>query len=147
MKKAVVFLSAFLLMISAISCSRGKHEISTIESEIKTLLARQQAAWNDQNIEGFMEDYWKSEDFTFQSGNNRLHGWGTLLNRYKNSYSGENWGKLDFTDIQIKSLSSDYAYALGRYKLTIKDSTKEGLFTIILQKTPSGWKIIHDHSS
>ena len=94
-----------------------------------------------------MEDYWKSEDFTFQSGNNRLYGWQSLLNRYEKSYSGENWGKLDFTDIQIKVLSNDHAYALGRYKLTYKDSTKEGLFSIILQRMPAGWKIIHDHSS
>ena len=147
MKKAVVFLSAFLLMISAISCSRGKLDISTIESEIQTLITRQEAAWNDKNIEGFMEDYWKSEDFTFQSGNNRLYGWEALLNRYKKSYSAENWGNLDFTDIQIKVLTNDYAYALGRYKLTLKDSAKEGLFTIILKKMPAGWKIIHDHSS
>ncbi len=29
------------------------------------------------------------------------------------SYSGEKWGKLDFTDLEIKVLSNDIAYVLG----------------------------------
>jgi len=94
-----------------------------------------------------MEDYWYSENFTFQSGNNRLHGWQALLSRYKTSYSGENLGKLNFTDLEIKVLSNDHAYVLGRWKLIFKDSSKEGLFTIIFQRMTEGWKIIHDHSS
>lgn len=94
-----------------------------------------------------MEDYWKSENFTFQSGNNRLHGWEALLSRYKKSYTGENWGELDFTDIEVKVLTKSYAYVLGRWKLTFPDSVKEGLFTIIFQRRSEGWKIIHDHSS
>jgi len=95
----------------------------------------------------FMEDYWKSENFTFQSGNNRLLGWNALLSRYKKSYSGEKMGELDFTDIEIKILSNDIAYVLGRWKLALKDSSNEGLFTIIFNRKPEGWKIIHDHTS
>lgn len=94
-----------------------------------------------------MEYYWKSDDLTFQSGNKRLHGWNSLLSRYKESYSGENMGNLDFTDIEIKVLSSDFACVLGRWKLAFKDSLKEGLFTIILQRFTEGWRIIHDHTS
>lgn len=147
MKKKIGLLSTFLLVIFIISCSRTGHDISAAEKEIQSILTSQKAAWNEKNIEGFMEDYWKSENFTFQSGNNRLHGWETLLNRYKQSYSGKNWAELDFSDIQVKIIGKDYAFALGRYKLTSQDSSKEGLFTIILQRMPDGWKIIHDHSS
>lgn len=147
MKKKIGLLSTFLLVIFIISCSRTGHDISAAEKEIQSILTRQKAAWNEKKIEGFMEDYWKSENFTFQSGNNRLHGWETLLNRYKQGYSGKNWAELDFSDIQVKIIGKDYAFALGRYKLTSQDSSKEGLFTIILQRMPDGWKIIHDHSS
>lgn len=118
-----------------------------MEGEIRNVLNRQKASWNEKNIEGFMEDYWKSENFTFQSGNNRLHGWEALLSRYKKSYTGENWGELDFTDIEVKVLTKDYAFVLGRWKLAFKDDVKEGLFTIVFQRMREGWKIIHDHSS
>ena len=147
MKKIMVLLSVATLFILSFSCSESALDIPKIEGEIRTVLDRQKASWNKKNIEGFMEDYWKSEDFTFQSGNNRLHGWEALLSRYKKSYTGENWGKLDFTDIEVKVLANNYAFVLGRWKLIFKDDVKEGLFTIIFQRMSEGWKIIHDHSS
>jgi beta-aspartyl-peptidase (threonine type) len=118
-----------------------------IKSELFKILDIQKAAWNKQDILGFMAYYWKSEEFTFQSGANRLHSWKALLERYQKSYSGENWGVLDFTDLEVKVISNDYAYVLGRWKLTIKDTKKEGVFTIIFRRFPEGWRIIHDHSS
>jgi ketosteroid isomerase-like protein len=138
--------TVFLLSI-IFSCAKPAPDIQKIKGEIRAILDRQKASWNKKSIEGFMEDYWKSEDFTFQSGNNRLHGWEALYSRYMKNYSGENWGELDFTDIEIKVLSNDHAYVLGRYKLAFEDSLKEGLFTIIFQRRSDGWKIIHDHSS
>jgi ketosteroid isomerase-like protein len=118
-----------------------------IENEIQTVIEKQKIMWNEGSIEGFMGYYWKSEKFTFQSGNQRLQGWDALLSRYKTSYSGENMGELDFTDIEIRVLSNDFAYVLGRWKLKLKDTLREGLFTIIFQRMREGWRIIHDHTS
>ncbi len=118
-----------------------------IENEIQSVIDKQKILWNEGNIEGFMGYYWKSEKFTFQSGNQRLHGWEVLLSRYKTSYSGEDMGVLDFTDVEIRVLSSDFAYVLGRWKLKLKDTVREGLFTIIFQRMSEGWRIIHDHTS
>jgi uncharacterized protein (TIGR02246 family) len=146
-KKIILLLNMSILFIPLLSCSRSALDMPKMEGEIRAVLDRQKAAWNERNIEGFMEDYWKSENFTFQSGNNRLHGWEALLSRYKKSYTGGNWGELDFTDIEVKILTKNYAYVLGRWKLTFKDSVSEGLFTIIFQRRSEGWKIIHDHSS
>lgn len=147
MKKIIFLLNMSILFIPLFSCSRSPLDMAKIEGEVRTVLDRQKISWNEKNIEGFMEDYWKSENFTFQSGNNRLQGWQALLSRYKKSYTGENWGELDFTDIEVKVLTKNYAYVLGRWKLTFKDDFKEGLFTIIFQRMRGGWKIIHDHSS
>lgn len=118
-----------------------------IKEEIRSVIERQQEAWNAHDIEGFMADYWKSEDFTFQSGDRRLYGWETLLNRYRVRYAGEKMGRLTFSDLKICVLSPDYAYALGRWKVEQRDSVSEGVFTIIFRRFPEGWKIIHDHSS
>jgi len=147
LKKFVLLQIFTLLIIPLLSYSQPGPDIPKVKNEIQTILDRQKTAWNRGNIEGFMEDYWKSKNFTFQSGNNRLHGWNALLSRYEKSYSGEKMGKLDFTDIEIKVLSNDIAYVLGRWKLAFKDSSNEGLFTIIFNRKPEGWKIIHDHTS
>ncbi len=118
-----------------------------IRGELLGILELQKESWNRQDLEGFMAYYWNSEEFTFQSGANRLRGWKALLERYKKSYSGENWGELDFTDLEVNILSDDFAYVLGRWKLELKDSLREGVFTIIFRRFPEGWRIIHDHSS
>ncbi len=115
--------------------------------KIETIMAQQKKEWNRGNIEGFMAAYWKSDRFTFQSGNKRLKGWHQLLAMYKKNYAGENMGELDFSNIEIKPLASDAVYVLGRWKVFTKDSFKEGLFTLIFRRFGKDWKIIHDHSS
>lgn len=144
MKKGffLVYLLAFIAPLLSLAADDAK-----IENEIHSILDKQKAAWNAKNIEGFMDYYWKSESLTFQSGNNRYQGWQELLSRYKKIYSEENWGMLDFTDISIRILSEESAYVLGRWKVAIKASPKEGLFTLIFKKLPEGWRIIHDHTS
>jgi len=143
----MLYLVTAFLLLMLFSCAKPAPDIPKIKGEIRTILDRQKASWNEKSVESFMEDYWKSEDFTFQSGNSRILGWEALYSRYKKNYTGENWGELDFIDIEIKVLSNDHVYVLGRYKLAFKDSSKEGLFTIIFQRRSEGWKIIHDHSS
>ena len=125
----------------------GSSESPYIRGELLRILELQKESWNRQDLEGFMAYYWNSDEFTFQSGANRLRGWKALLERYKKSYSGENWGELDFTDLEVNILSDDFAYVLGRWKLELKDSLREGVFTIIFRRFPEGWRIIHDHSS
>ncbi len=128
-------------------CCELAPDIQKVENEIKDVLDQQKTQWNDKNIEGFMGFYWNSEKLTFQSGNKRLHGWDALLSRYKESYSKEKWGMLDFTDIEIKVLSNDMSYVLGRWKVASENSSEEGLFTLLFLRMPEGWRIIHDHTS
>lgn len=120
---------------------------SATENEIKAILDLQQAAWNRGDIEGFMASYWKSDDLTFQSGNSRTHGWNDVLARYKKTYPPEKMGKLEFADLAFHILSRDSAFVLGRFKLDLNGSLKEGVFTLILRRTKDGWRIIHDHTS
>jgi beta-aspartyl-peptidase (threonine type) len=120
---------------------------SDVAQKIKTIMAKQVDAWNRGDIEGFMGGYWKSEKFTFQSGNKRLMGWDQLIAMYKKNYAGEKMGKLEFTDIEVKALCTDTYLVLGRWRVTAKDETKEGLFTLLFRRFGKDWKIIHDHSS
>jgi len=142
MKRWTIVVGMMLFLILALA-----FQVADTKTDLLRILDLQKAAWNRQDIEGFMAYYWNSEMFTFQSGANRLRGWDTLLERYKKSYSGENWGILDFTDLEVNVLGADCAYVIGRYKLILRDTAREGLFTIIFKRFPEGWRIIHDHSS
>jgi beta-aspartyl-peptidase (threonine type) len=118
-----------------------------VKADILKILDLQKAAWNRQDIEGFMAFYWRSERLTYQSGADRMRGWGSLLERYKKSYAAANWGTLAFTDLEVNVLSADSAYVIGRWALDLKDKAKGGVFTIIFRRLPEGWRIVHDHSS
>ena len=138
---------ALLIVLLFWGCHKSIDKIPMIQNEIQSILDHQKQSWNEGNIDGFMAYYWQSEDFTFQSGNKRLQGWNELLAMYQKNYSGENMGKLDFTDIEINVLSNEVAYVLGSWNVTTKESFKEGLFTLIFKQFEEGWRIIVDHSS
>ena len=142
-KYGLMVLFCFVLQGSLVSAGPG----SGPDDEILILLEAQAAAWNRGDFEGFMATYWKSPEMTFQSGNQRLSGWETLLKRYQTNYAGARRGELTFKDLKFKVLAEDIAFVLGRYHLEYPDSFLEGLFTIILKRFPEGWRIIHDHSS
>jgi len=142
MNKTIIWLLAILLLSSIFVFSN-----SEIEKEITRILAHQKTSWNKGDLESFMSHYWQSDNFTYQSGGNRLEGWESLRLRYKKDYSGENMGKLSFKDLDINVLSKDIVLVLGRWEVQTKEPLRGGLFTIVFQRRPEGWRIIHDHTS
>jgi beta-aspartyl-peptidase (threonine type) len=96
-----------------------------------------------------MAGYWKSPRLTFYTGKTRLRGWDATLERYRKRYQGEGreMGKLTFNEIDIEFVGDDHALVRGRFRVTLKKQTPEGLFTLIFRKLPEGWRIIHDHTS
>lgn len=144
MKKTTLLL-ILIFMVASISLWPG--DSADAAQKIRTIMDMQKKAWNQGDIEGFMAAYWKSDEFTFHGGAKQLKGWDRLLAMYKKNYAGEKMGTLDFTDIEVKLISTDYAYVLGRWSVKTKGSQKEGMFTLILRRIDKTWKIIHDHSS
>lgn len=118
--------------------------------EIRTVLARQQDAWNGGNLEAFMAGYWNSPELTFFSGARESKGWQAALERYKKTYqgAGREMGKLEFANLRIELLDKDAAFVRGEFHLTMSDGkTPHGLFTLIFRRFKDGWKIVHDQSA
>jgi len=116
---------------------------------IRKVLEQQQAAWNRQDLDGFMAGYWKSEELTFFSGTHESKGWQAAHNRYKATYqsAGHEMGKLEFANLRIELVGQDAAFVRGEFHMTMPDGkTPHGLFTLVFRKFPEGWKIVHDHS-
>lgn len=121
-----------------------------LEEGIKHLLLNQVEAWNHGNLDGFMQGYWQSPDLTFFSGGAVTRGWEPTLLRYRQRYQadGKEMGKLAFQDLNIDLLSRRSAVVTGKWQLTMSDGKQpHGLFTLIFKRMPSGWKIVHDHTS
>jgi ketosteroid isomerase-like protein len=113
------------------------------------VLDEQAAAWNKGDLPGFMKGYLESDQLSFFSGNTKTSGWKATLERYQKKYQGEGkeMGKLTFTEMSIELLGEDHALVRGRFRLQLKNDNPTGIFTLIVRKTPAGWRIIHDHTS
>lgn len=138
--------SAMLMMIlSAVTSGTPGTERVAILRELET----QERAWNDGDLKQFMKGYLESDDLTFFSGNAKTKGWKATLERYQKKYQGEGkeMGKLSFTEISVELLGTDHALVRGRFHLKLKSETPTGIFTLVMRKTPAGWRIIHDHTS
>jgi beta-aspartyl-peptidase (threonine type) len=125
-------------------------KLKSAESEIRAVLDAQVAAWNAGNLEDFMKGYWRSPELTFFSGGRKLSGWDATLDRYRKTYQadGKEMGKLEFSDLDIRTLGEGGAVVRGRWKLQMSDGKElGGLYTLILRRFKDGWKIVHDHTS
>jgi uncharacterized protein (TIGR02246 family) len=119
--------------------------------EIRTMLQNSEAVWNRGDLETFVSDYDDSPETTFIGNEVVRGGREAILGRYRRRYPNrEAMGKLTFSEIEVRTLGAGIALAHGRYQLrrsAAGGGDAAGRFTLILRKTPAGWKIIHDHSS
>jgi ketosteroid isomerase-like protein len=137
---------------AALACVHGvltAGETDDAKDSVRKVLATQVAAWNKGDLPGFMEGYWQSPELSFFSGDNKTAGWQATLERYRKKYQGEKkeMGKLSFKELSVEVLGTEHALVRGRFVLQMKTEAPTGIFTLILKKTPAGWKIIHDHTS
>ena len=117
--------------------------------EITKMLHDQDAAWTRGDLDGFMSCYDRTGALVFMTTDGPVSSYETLKARYEKRYkTGQNdFGKLTFSDLQVEELAPGIARAYGKWTVEQKDKALSGWFSLILKKTPEGWKIIHDHSS
>ncbi|HEX4378572.1 MAG TPA: nuclear transport factor 2 family protein [Candidatus Acidoferrum sp.] len=117
---------------------------------VTQLITNQQLSWNKGNIDAFVEAYWHSPDLTFSGTSGVQRGYDAVLQRYKKSYPDRaTMGQLAFSDLDFHFIGNDGALVLGHWHLT-RDKDKGdigGVFSLVWQRFPEGWRIIHDHTS
>ncbi len=116
---------------------------------IRNVMNVQVAAWNNGDIDNFMQTYWKSDSLMFIGSSEPTYGWQTTLDHYKNSYPDTTtMGKLSFNLIQLRKLSDEYYFVIGGWHLK-RTAAKSvgGYFTLLFRKINGEWKIVVDHTS
>jgi ketosteroid isomerase-like protein len=115
---------------------------------ISTVLRAQRSAWNRGDVDTFLVGYWHSPELTFSGSTGVTRGWDGVLARYKKNYPDRGaMGQLDFSELEFRFLGADAALVLGRWHLKRDKDDVGGVFTLVWQRFPDGWKIIHDHTS
>jgi ketosteroid isomerase-like protein len=126
------------------------HTATRTELDVVKVLLAQEKAWNDGDLDGYAKGYKNSPDTIF-IGKQISRGYAQMLEDYKHNYPTKaSMGTLGFSELEVHPLSDTFAVCLGKYHL---DRSKkeggpaDGSFSLVLEKTADGWKIVLDHTS
>lgn len=115
---------------------------------IRAVLDAQRDAWNQGDIDGYMDGYARSAATIFVSGDSVTRGWQTVRDRYKRVYdSREKMGTLTFSEVEVSLITATTAVVIGRWHLQRANDEPKGRFTLIFKRIGRVWRIAHDHTS
>ena len=138
----------FLGLPAQVSSGQSAEQADSARAAIIAVLDMQRQAWNRGDVVAFMESYWNSPEVTFAGSSGITRGWQPVMERYRKNYPDQNtMGHLDFSDLEVRSLGKNAALVLGRWHLKRDSGELGGIFTLVFQQFPNGWRIIHDHTS
>lgn len=120
---------------------------NTDKQAILDVMQQQEVAWNEGDIDSFMEGYWQSDSLKFVGKSGIKHGWKNTLDNYKKSYPNkDSMGQLHFDILELE-VSNNTAFMLGKWSLIRVNDNPNGHFSLFWKKINNQWLITIDHSS
>jgi uncharacterized protein (TIGR02246 family) len=148
--RLVIVLGALAALAGcSVAVRRGAgSELPTADGEaILALEAETAAAWNRADLAAHVAAYADSAVFMAP---------GPVVGRHRIRASLERsfWREgrpvqqLRYENVELRPLGRDQAIMTGKFVLSGGGrADKSGWFTLLWQRTPEGWRIVHDHSS
>jgi ketosteroid isomerase-like protein len=140
--------------LNRVACAQKDGEqmrvLPQAELDVVKVLLAQERAWNEGNLEAFTSSYKNSPDTLF-IGNLVTRGFEGMVATYKKNYPDRaTMGRLTFSELEPHLLDERFATLTGHFALE-RDKKHGGnvggVFSLVLEKTPQGWKIILDHTT
>lgn len=140
-------LYSLLFSMFFMTCVAQK-DVKADKTAILSVMKAQEKAWSQNDLEGFMQGYWKSDSLKFYGSSGLTKGWQQTLDRYKKGYPSKDYsGTLTFEIDDISPIEENSYWVMGRYYLKRKVGDANGNFLIIFKKIDGAWKIVADMSS
>ena len=122
-------------------------DLQNDRNEIIDVMKKQEVAWSNNDLEGFMQGYWKSDSLKFYGASGLTKGWQKTLDNYKKGYpTKDHSGTLNFKVNDISPIENNSYWVMGEYFLKRKVGDANGVFIIIFKKIKGEWKIVADMS-
>jgi len=137
-----ILLALFLL----VGCAAPQR--ANDEAQILAALNASTDAWNRGSLQGHLAIYDPSVTAMTKQGPRR--GVAPIEEAFSRSYfrDGKPKQQLRTEQVATRMLSADSALMTGRFVLSGGGEPEQsGWFTLAWIRTPSGWKVVHDHTS
>ncbi len=136
---------ALTLLATSCASTSAQNDATTA---LPAALKASSDAWNSADLAGHIRDY--ADSATFMGGNGPIQGRDRVGAALAKSFwlDGKPKQQLSFDRIDVRPLGDRHALVTGHFLLTGGgEADKSGWFSLTYEKTPSGWFILHDHSS
>jgi len=133
----------------AIGCQQAKpaYDVKAEEAEVRAVLEAEQIAWNNGDLEAFMQGYWNSDSLQFVSKRGVNRGWKETLEGYQKGYPDRAaMGTLHFDILSVTPIGQTHFVVQGNYHVTRVTDSLNGIFTLIFKKIDGKWVAIYDHT-
>lgn len=142
---------AILLLIPTATPAFAQAAAKPAETEaILAMLNKQADDWNRGDLDTFATGYKNSPDILFM-GRTIRRGYDQMLAGYRKSFpTREAMGTLTFSNLEVQPLDEHFATVTGRFHLERTPAgggNASGYYLLVVEKTPSGWKIVRDDTT
>lgn len=136
------------LLATALAVPAAMADWTADEAEIRQHLADSTLAFNRGDLPGHLAVY--DEGVTFMTKDGPRPGVAPIEKAFRETYfrDGKAIQQLRFEELAVRPLGPDAALATARWVLSGGAKAEQsGWFTVVWQRTPAGWRVVHDHSS
>ncbi len=138
MKKLVLWALLFFGYVGV-----SQTNIENDQKAINKVLKKQRLAWSKNNLDQYMEAYWKSDSLKFYSSHGVINGWYDTFDRFEKAYPTEkHTGKLSYKINAITPVANGSYYVLGEYHIKRDMGNADGIFMLVVKNINGQWKII-----
>ena len=132
-------------------CTFSSYSQSDNDPDVKAInkvLKDQRLAWSNNDLEGYMDGFWKNDSLKFYGTHGVTNGWENTLDRHLKAYPTEDHtGKLSFKINDISKINDGAYYVLGEYHIKREAGNADGIFMLVFKKINGDWKIVADTST
>jgi ketosteroid isomerase-like protein len=126
------------------------HTATRQELDVAKAIVAQENAWNRGDLDGYVKGYKDSPETVFM-GKQIVEGYAQIVAEFKHDYpTAASMGTLGFSELEVHTVSESLAVCLGKYHLERakkEGGGADGTFSMVLEKTSEGWKIVLDHTT
>ena len=148
-----VVMAAMLMgtpMFAQARAGDGLTVLPQAQLDVVKVMLQQERTWNSGDLDGFLKTYKDSPDLLIVSGG-IARGYAEMAAGYKRTYPDKaSMGKLTFTDLEPHMLDDHFAVVTGRFALERaknKGGNTSGVFSIVMENTADGWRVVLDHTT
>jgi ketosteroid isomerase-like protein len=148
---AAAALLAALCACASAAPSRGAApaaDSARASSEIVADLNASAAGWNRADMAAHLAIY--ADSATFMTGDGPIVGKASTRATLERAFwrDGRPKQQLRFERVAVRPLGARHALATGRFTLSGGgEADRSGWFSLTWERTPAGWRVLHDHSS